>query len=112
LFYTVIGSVFSKDIEVLAEFQNIFWIVLVMQPFCALAFIFDGIFKGLGRMKHLRNVLLFSTFIVFIPILFWLDNLGYKLHAVFIAFTFWIIARGIPLIIKFRKIFIPLSQKM
>ena len=83
-----------------------------MQPFCALAFIFDGIFKGLGRMKHLRNVLLFSTFVVFIPILFLLDHLGYKLYAVFIALTFWIIARGIPLIIKFRKIFIPLSQKV
>jgi len=112
LFYNVIGTVFSKDIEVLTEFKNIFWIILVMQPFCALAFIFDGIFKGLGRMKHLRNVLLFSTFIVFIPILFWLDYLEFKLHAVFIALTFWIIARGIPLIIKFRKIFIPLSQKV
>ena len=111
LFYTSIGSVFSKDPEVLAEFKNIFWIVLIMQPFCALAFIFDGIFKGLGKMKHLRNVLLFSTFIVFIPILFYLDYLDFKLQGVFIAFTFWIIARGIPLIIKFRKIFIPLSQK-
>jgi putative MATE family efflux protein len=112
LFYNMIGTIFIKDIEVLDEFQNIFWIILIMQPFCALAFIFDGIFKGLGRMKHLRNVLLFSTFVVFIPILFLLDHLGYKLYAVFIALTFWIIARGIPLIIKFRKIFIPLSQKV
>ena len=111
ILYIPLGAIFTKDQEVLREFYNVFWIVLVMQPFCALAFIFDGIFKGLGRMKHLRNVLLFSTFIVFIPLLFWLDHLEYKLHAVFVALTFWIIARGIPLIIKFRKIFIPLSQK-
>ena len=110
VFYYPIGRVFTKETEVLKEFYNIFWIILAMQPFCTLAFIFDGIFKGLGKMKYLRNVLLFSTFLVFIPILFLLDYLEYKLYAIFIAMTFWIIARGIPLSIKFRKIFIPLSQ--
>lgn len=111
LLYYPLGKLFTKDLEVLAEFYKIFWIILAMQPLCALAFIFDGMFKGLGKMKLLRNVLLFSTFLVFVPILFWLDSLNYKLYAIFIAITFWIIARGIPLIIKFRKIFIPLSQK-
>ncbi len=110
VFYYPIGRIFTKEPEVLNAFYHVFWIVLVMQPLCTLAFIFDGIFKGLGKMKYLRNVLLFSTFLIFIPILLWLDNLGYKLHAIFIAITFWIIARGIPLIIKFRKIFIPLAQ--
>jgi len=111
ILYYPLGSLFTKDPGVLEEFYKVFWLVLAMQPFCALAFIFDGMFKGLGKMKLLRNVLLFSTFIVFVPILFWLDYLEYKLYAIFIAFTFWIIARGAPLIIKFRKIFIPLSQK-
>ena len=111
LLYYPLGAIFTKDPIVLNEFYNVFWIVLAMQPLCALAFIFDGIFKGLGKMKHLRNVLLFSTFIVFIPILFWLDYKDYKLHGIFIAFTFWIIARGIPLIIKFRRLFSPLVQK-
>ncbi len=110
IFYYPLGRLFSKDPEVLNLFYNSFWIILIMQPLCAIAFIFDGIFKGLGKMKHLRNVLLFSTFIVFIPILFWLDSIGYKLHGIFIALTFWIIARGIPLIIKFRKTFTKLSQ--
>ena len=111
LLYYPIGNIFTNDPEVLNQFYNIFWIVLAMQPFCALAFIFDGVFKGLGKMKYLRNVLLFSTFIVFVPILFWLDSLDYKLYAIFIAITLWIIARGIPLIIKFRRQFLPLSQK-
>jgi len=111
LIYYPLGKLFTKDPNVLKEFYNILWIVLAMQPFCALAFIFDGMFKGLGKMKFLRNVLLFATFFVFIPVLFFLDTLDYKLYAIFIAMTFWIIARGIPLILKFRKIFIPLSQK-
>lgn len=112
LFYERVGTVFSDDPQVLTRFTDIFWIVLAMQPLCALAFIFDGIFKGLGKMKTLRNILLASTFLVFVPLVFLLDGLGYQLHAIFIAMTFWIIARGVPLIIIFRKKFIPLSQKM
>lgn len=111
LFYYPIGRIFTKEPQVLKAFYNIFWIVLAMQPLCSLAFIFDGIFKGLGKMKYLRNVLLFSTFIVFVSILFWLDSLNYKLYAIFIAMTFWIMARGFPLIIKFRRIFLPLAKK-
>ncbi len=111
LTYVPVGRIFTKDEAVLEQFYDVFWIVALMQPFCALAFIFDGVFKGLGKMKILRNVLLFATFIVFIPTLYWLDCLELKLHAIFIAFTLWIMARGAPLIINFRKIFIPLSQK-
>ena len=108
--YFPIGRVFTSDTEVLNVFYDVFWIVIGMQPLCALAFIFDGMFKGLGKMKYLRNVLLFSTFIVFVPILFWLDTLDYKLYAIFIALTIWIVARGVPLIIKFRRLFLPLTK--
>ncbi|WP_439152532.1 MATE family efflux transporter [Winogradskyella sp.] len=110
LLYFPIGNLFSNDPTVLKEFYNIFWIILAMQPLCALAFIFDGVFKGLGRMKYLRDVLLFSTLLVFIPVILWADALDYKLYGVFTAFTLWIIARGLPLIIKFRKTFKPLAQ--
>jgi putative MATE family efflux protein len=109
VFYFPLGRIFTSDPKVLTVFYEVFWIVLLMQPLCALAFIFDGIFKGLGKMKYLRNVLLFATFLVFVPILFWLDSLNFKLYAIFIALTIWIIARGIPLIIKFRKLFLPLA---
>lgn len=111
ILYYPIGTIFTDDSEVLEVFYSIFYIVLLMQPLCALAFIFDGIFKGLGKMKYLRNVLLFSTFLVFVPVLFWLDSLDYKLYAIFIALTLWIASRGVPLIIKFRQIFIPLAKK-
>jgi len=111
LLYYPLGALFTNDQNVLIQFYDIFWIVLIMQPLSALAFIFDGIFKGLGKMKYLRNVLLFSTFIIFVPLVFWFDSSGYKLHGIFIAMTFWIIARGTPLIIKFRQLFLPLAQK-
>ncbi|ARV09792.1 MATE family efflux transporter [Winogradskyella sp. PC-19] len=109
-FYYFIGSIFSNNTEVLNAFYDVFWIVLIMQPLCALAFIFDGVFKGLGKMKYLRNLLLFSTLLVFIPVILYTDSINLKLHGIFIAFTFWIIARGFPLIIKLRKTFRPLAQ--
>ncbi|WP_299098336.1 MATE family efflux transporter [uncultured Winogradskyella sp.] len=110
LFYYPLGRLFSNDEYVLKEFYNIFWIILAMQPLCALAFIFDGVFKGLGKMKYLRNVLLFSTLVIFIPVIYWTDAQNYKLTGIFIAFTLWMIARGLPLIIKFRKTFKSLAQ--
>ena len=109
IFYYPLGRVFNNDPVVLQEFYNVFWIVLVMLPLCSIAFIFDGIYKGLGWMKDLRNVLLFSTFIVFVPIVVFFDYYGLGLHGVLYAFTLWIIARSIPLIIKFRKTFNKLS---
>ncbi|MBJ7879507.1 MATE family efflux transporter [Gelidibacter salicanalis] len=110
LLYYPLGNLFSNDPAVLEAFYEVFWIVLVMQPICALAFIFDGMFKGLGRMKYLRNVLLGATFLVFLPILLYLDYLEYQLYAIFIAMTFWMLARGLPLIIKFRQLFLPTPQ--
>jgi putative MATE family efflux protein len=107
-FYNSIGAIFTKDPLVLEQFYHVFWIVILMQPLNAITFIYDGMFKGMGEMKYLRNVLLLSTGFVFIPTLLFFDWLDYELVAIWIAFTFWILARGIPLIFKFRKKFLPL----
>lgn len=111
VFYPFIGRIFTKEPEVLEQFYNTFWIILLMQPICAIAFIYDGMFKGMGEMKYLRNVLLLATGLVFIPILLFFDSLEYKLYAIWIAFFGWMIARAVPLIIKFRKKFSPLAEE-
>lgn len=110
LIYKPIGLLFTKEPEVLKQFYNVFWIVLIMQPICAIAFIFDGVYKGLGKMSTLRNVLLAATFLVFIPILYGLDYFNFKLSGIFIALTFWMIARALPLLLNFRTQFLPLSK--
>ena len=109
IFYYPLGRIFNNDPFVLQEFYNIFWIVLAMLPLCSIAFIFDGLYKGLGWMKDLRNVLLFSTFIIFVPFVILFDHYELGLHGIFYAFTLWILSRSIPLIIKFRKTFNKLS---
>lgn len=110
LLYSFIGEIFTKEPAVLNQFYTVFWIVLLTQPISAVTFIFDGMFKGMGKMKYLRNLLLLSTGLIFIPTLLIFDYFNLKLYAIWIAFTLWIMARGIPLILHFRKTFLPLAE--
>lgn len=103
LFYQEIGLIFNKEASVLVLFSSVFWIVLIMQPVNAIAFMFDGIFKGLGEAKYLRNVLLVATFLGFTPVLLLGDYFGMKLYAIWIAFFVWMVIRSSALVIKFRR---------
>lgn len=103
LFYFQLGSLFSKDTLVLQSFYSIFWIVLIMQPINAIAFVFDGIFKGLAEAATLRNLLIIATFFGFIPVLLIGDYFNLKLYGIWIAFSVWITIRASVLVIKFRR---------
>lgn len=102
LFYNQIGKLFSQNDEVLAAFYDIFWIVLLMQPINAIAFIFDGIFKGLAEAATLRNLLIVATFLGFLPVLLIADFYNLKLYGIWIAFTVWMLIRASVLLVKFR----------
>ena len=103
VFYNKIGLIFNKDEVVLMLFSSAFWIVLLMQPINAIAFVFDGIFKGLGEAKSLRNVFIAATFLGFWPALIIGDYFGLKLYGIWIAFIVWMLVRSLALVIKFRK---------
>lgn len=103
IFYTQIGTLFSKEQEVLEAFYDIFWIVLLMQPINAVAFVFDGIFKGLAEAVTLRNLLLVATFFGFIPTLLIGDYFSLRLYAIWMAFTVWMLLRSGILVVKFRR---------
>ena len=103
IFYNQIGILFNKDEVVLALFASAFWIVLLMQSINAIAFMFDGIFKGLGEAAYLRNLLLVATFLGFTPALLISDYFGLKLYAIWIAFLVWMLIRASGLVIKFRR---------
>ena len=105
IFYIPIGKLFSREHEVLQLFYSVFWIVILMQPINAIAFVFDGIFKGLAEAVTLRNTLLVATFIGFVPTLLIGDYFDLKLYAIWIAFTVWMIFRSGILVIIFRRKF-------
>lgn len=112
IFYFPIGRVFSADTEVLGAFYSIFFIVILGLPINTIAFVFDGIFKGLGEMRYLRNVLLAATFLVFVPALYIGHLLNWGLYGIWVAFSCWMLVRGGALIWKFRKKFHPLLQNV
>lgn len=109
LMYGQIGAMFSKEQQVLTLFYDIFWIVIIMQPINAIAFVFDGIFKGLAEAITLRNTLLAATFLGFIPTLLIGDYFDLKLYAIWIAFFVWMLLRAGILLVLFYKRFLPKS---
>jgi putative MATE family efflux protein len=103
LFYVEIGLIFNNDEAVLEVFESVFWMVLIMQPVNAIAFMFDGIFKGMGEAKYLRNLLFFATCLGFIPTLLIADYFQLKLHGIWIAFFVWMLIRSSVLVHKFKN---------
>lgn len=109
-FYQPIGKVFSNETQVLQTFYSIFFILILGLPMNTIAFVFDGLFKGLGEMKYLRNVLLTATFLGFVPTLFLTKYLNWGLYGIWVALTVWMVIRGVALVVKFRRKFRPLLQ--
>src|SRR5690606_37778835 len=112
VFYDPIGRLFSSSERVLGVFDSIFFLVILGLPINALAFVFDGLFKGLGEMKYLRNVLLAATFLGFVPSLYLGLSLGWGIQAIWIAMGVWMLVRGSALVWKFRVKFRPLPQNL
>jgi putative MATE family efflux protein len=102
-FYPFIAKIFTTDTEVILLFNSVFWLVALSQPINALAFCFDGIYKGLGETKLLRNILMGATLLGFIPVDFLLHNFYPGLMGIWIAFLVWMVIRAGWLIYDFQK---------
>ncbi|WP_196886959.1 MATE family efflux transporter [Aureivirga sp. CE67] len=100
--YKPIGEMFTDEQDVLKLFYDVFWIVILMQPLNAIAFVFDGIFKGMADATTLRNTLIIATFIGFVPTLLLGDYFHYELYGIWLAFTVWMLFRAGILIWKFK----------
>lgn len=111
LFYEPIGRIFNKDPMVLSIFFGMFFMVLICLPLNSLAFTMDSIFKGLGEMGFLRNVLIGATVLGFIPVLYFSVYMDWGLIGIWLALLVWIAYRAVALIIKYRNKYIPLLEK-
>ncbi|MCO4291371.1 MATE family efflux transporter [Solitalea sp. MAHUQ-68] len=100
--YFYIGKMFTSDVHVLKFFYQTFWILILMLPINALTFSFDAIYKGLGEAVFLRNLLIGSTFLAFIPSLWFFDHLNMQLYGIWTAFTIFMLYRCIGSIWKFK----------
>ncbi|HLP13862.1 MAG TPA: MATE family efflux transporter [Flavobacteriales bacterium] len=84
-------------------FYHTFWLIVVMQPIIAFAFVYDDFMKGAGLMVPLRNVLILSSFGGFVPCLYLLGYFGFKIMAIWIGFNVWMLLRAVLLRYQFHK---------
>jgi len=101
--YDTIPSFFTDDPLVKHYFLSIFWMVIIMQPINGIAFAYDGIFKGLGEAKLLRNTLLTSTFLIFFPFVWITKMFDWGFYAVWASLMVWMMSRGGLLMVLFRR---------
>lgn len=110
LFYEPLGRLFSKETAVLTIYNGIFFMVLLCLPFNAVAFTLDSVFKGLGEMRYLRNVLLGATFIAFVPVLYFSKYMDWGLIGIWVALITWVAWRAFALLIKYKRKYLPLAR--
>ncbi len=75
---------------------------LVISPIVSVwSFLYDGVFVGATRAREMRDIMLISTFAVFLPSWYVLQPLGN--HGLWMAFTLFMAARGIGMHIYYRR---------
>ena len=72
---------------------------------CFWAYIYDGVFVGATRATEMRNNMVASTFLVFVPAWFALKFLGN--HGLWLAFMIFMASRGIGLHYFYRRRVLP-----
>lgn len=105
----LLTSLLTTNLKVLERIKEYsFW--MLMAPFAnSICFIWDGVYIGATASKTMRNTMLQATFLIFFPVYF-LTKQGLGNHALWLAFTCFMLCRGVLLTLWARKyIYKPLS---
>jgi putative MATE family efflux protein len=103
VFYNQIANKFIAVQAVQGIFKQFFWLIILLQPINAIAFVLDGVFKGLGKAQFLRNMLLLGTLFGFIPVLYFTAYLDLKMYSIWLAFGVWMLIRSSTLLYKLKE---------
>lgn len=103
IFDDAIIGLFIKDDVVKNFYPSILPLFALCLPVNALAFVMDGVFKGLGEAKYLRNLLVISSFTGFLPTLLILTYFQPSLQSVWWAIVAWMLMRGFLPYLQFKK---------
>ena len=79
---------------------------LVVSPIVSVwSFLYDGVFVGATRAREMRDIMIISTVLVFIPAWYALQFLGN--HGLWLAFTLFMASRGIGMHYYYRRHVLP-----
>ncbi|MGB1294080.1 MAG: MATE family efflux transporter [Flavobacteriales bacterium] len=99
-FRTPMVKLFTHDSLVIEQFVGVSVVLILIQFLNGFAFSLDGLGKGLGEGKALRNSLLIATIFAFVPGLIFLNPLDIGLFSIWIPFLLWMLSRGVYLYFK------------
>jgi len=84
--------------EALRELARSFLPWMVISPLVSFwSFLFDGVFVGATWAKEMRNTMVFSTFVVFVPTYYLTQALALGNHGLWLAFLIFMISRAITM---------------
>ena len=117
LLFTFFGEyllLLISDIPSVIDFakEYLFWMMLLPVISCW-CYLFDGVYIGLMQAKAMRNSMVIATFACFFPLWWLLKNvlpLEMGNHALWAAFSFFMLARGATLAWHYRRNVIGLDQ--
>ena len=96
LFPTTFVRIISDNAEIISEIGP-YYIYMALIPIITFAaFLWDGIYIGATASKAIRNTMIISAILVFLPMWYFLTPL-YANHGLWIAFLGFMIARGISM---------------
>ncbi|MDX1516569.1 MAG: MATE family efflux transporter [Woeseiaceae bacterium] len=74
---------------------------MIVSPLISVwSFLYDGVYVGATRAKAMRDIMLISTFAVFLPAWYLLQDLGN--HGLWLAFMLFLASRGVGMHIGYR----------
>ena len=98
LTYLVFGrnilEVLTNQIQVIDIAMDYLWWLVLFPLLSVVPFVWDGVYIGLTSSKAMRNTMLFSTFLIFIPAYYLFSNLWGN-HGLWMAMLFFVLARGV-----------------
>lgn len=95
-------KIISNNSEILTGVQPYYIYMIIIPLITFAAFIWDGIYIGATASKAIRNTMIISTIFVFIPSWYFLMP-RFGNHGLWIAFLFFMIARGVSMSLMYKK---------
>jgi len=105
VFYAAVGPFLIRLLTDLSDIRDAamrFLPWLVVSPLVSVwSFLYDGVYVGATRTREMRNIMVFSVLLVFLPAWFLLQ--GYGNHGLWLAFTLFMASRGIRMHFGYRR---------
>ena len=105
IFYVLAGTLIINiltDLDDVREAARRYLPWMIASPLVSVwCFLYDGVYIGATRAKAMRNIMLVSTFVVFLPA--WYLTQSFGNHGLWFAFLLFMASRGIGMHIIYRQ---------